>query len=228
MAPTLKRADRILANKLAYRGDLPSRGDVIVFPSSSVALGAGVWPEVLVKRVVGLPGDRIEMEDGSPMINGWKVPFCDAGQVLYVLPDDGLAGAIRGRLRVEFLGSKSYATLVGPHPPSPRAPVTVAAGEVFVLGDNRSNSLDSRAWNGGLGGGVPAGSITGRADWFLVGTHRSGETDWSRLLRPLDRLQSRVQIEDFNGEDPRSELQRCLSERPAETVAPLPGAPTAP
>jgi hypothetical protein len=68
MLPTLEPADRIAADKLAYgvRG-LPARGDVILFRSAAVALGnVPGLPDILVKRVVGLPGDRIEMDGESP------------------------------------------------------------------------------------------------------------------------------------------------------------------
>jgi signal peptidase I len=220
MVPTLQRGDRIVAVKTAYARRLPDRGDVIVFPSASVALGAGDWPALLVKRVIGLPGDRIETHDGAPIINGWKVPYCDAGPVLYVVPD-GLGSTLRGHLRVEFLGSKSYVTILGTIVPAPRAPVTVASGQLFVLGDNRSNSIDSRSWNDGLGGGVPATAILGRADLFLVGTRRSGDADWSRLFQPIDRMQAHIRLDGFGTNNPRAAVERCLSQRPAETVPPV-------
>ena len=84
---TLQPGDHVGGNKLAYGSRLPwsahvrsssppRRGDVVVF--QRVLPGANA-PEPLVKRVIGLPGDRIMMYAGFPIINGWKVPSCYAG-----------------------------------------------------------------------------------------------------------------------------------------------------
>jgi hypothetical protein len=96
----------------------------------------------------------------------------------------------------------------------------VRPGEVFVLGDDRGTSLDSRAYDGGRGGGVPLEAIRARADWFLVGTHRTGDPDWARLLRPLDALQTRLRLEGVGTRDLDVGIARCLAQRPVDAHPP--------
>ncbi|HEY3367177.1 MAG TPA: signal peptidase I [Symbiobacteriaceae bacterium] len=107
MVPTLKQGDRFMTRKYSYSptfAAVPKRGDIIVFE----------WPEhpgrVLVKRVIGLPGDLLEIRQGVVYINGDRLtePY------------------------VQNPGSDSI------------PPVTVLSGAVWVLGDNRSKSFDSR------------------------------------------------------------------------------------
>jgi signal peptidase I len=145
MAPTLERGDRILVNKLAYRfGDI-HRGDVIVFsdPNGSdshrgfisravrwLVEGLGVAKpenEDFVKRVVGLPGETVEIHD----------------RTLYI---DGKA------LQEPYLTSAAEIGMLN------FGPITVPQGKLFVLGDNRGDSKDSRY---GLGY-VPEDKIVGK------------------------------------------------------------------
>lgn len=63
MLPTLQNGEYVLVNRLAYRGALPERGDVIVFLSP-------VTDQDLIKRVIGLPGDRVRIADGQVLVNG--------------------------------------------------------------------------------------------------------------------------------------------------------------
>jgi signal peptidase I len=225
MLPTLEAEDRILGNKVAYLPSyqIPRRGDVVVFRSAAVDFGQETsgLPEVLVKRVVGLPGDRIDMKGNAPVINGWAVPTCEAGLYVY-LPPDGSGHALRGQLRVEFIEDRTYLTVSTPTPVSFRGGYVVQPGEVFVLGDNRGRSLDSRALHGGHGGGVPIDAIQARAQWFLAGTHRSGDVDMGRLLHSIEALQTQVRLEGLDTQALEEGVLRCLRDPPKNTRPPSP------
>jgi signal peptidase I len=155
MRPSLIPGDFIVAWKTSYGfavpfsdnqkwGErLPERGDVVVFrlPGEEA---------LFVKRVIGLPGDRISIENGKVRLNEVMVtanPFVEPGQASGVLT------------ATEFTG-KSTHTVMRRSDASEAdflAPLVVPPGEVFVLGDFRSESVDSRQW-----GTVPLSSIEGR------------------------------------------------------------------
>jgi signal peptidase I len=175
MLPTLQIGDYVvvtkfaygiripLTNRLAWERKLPARGDVIVFDHP---LRTG---DDLIKRVVGLPGDEIRLVDGVVLVNG--VPqdrrLLQPG---YAFDDysEGMKQWIpsRGDLYLENLsrrdgGIHSHFVLQQLAEEPPEGPYRVPAGTVFVLGDNRDNSADSRrdgVWF------VPLGNIRGRAD----------------------------------------------------------------
>jgi signal peptidase I len=222
MLPALKAGDRFVANKLAYRNfasaardallPLPQRGDLIVFQN-----GVTNGPEHVIKRVVALPGDTVTMHGDHPVINGWLVPSCDAGLYVYPVAD----GAIRGRLRVEFLGNHAYATVQGPGTPMPE-PYVVQPNELFVLGDNRTSSSDSRTWNSGRGGGVPFRDVEGRAERFLLATRRDGKVEFAGFLGAIDR---RLSAEGIDARSLEQGIQHCLGEWPKDTLPPESAAP---
>ncbi len=120
MIPTLEIGDRVLVNKFIYRFREPERGDVVVFRSVD---NNG---EDLIKRVVGLPGDKVAVRGGRLFLNGepQKEPYTNKK-----LPD------------------RSFFEKT-----------TVPKGHVFVMGDNRGNSADSRVF-----GPLPKKNIEGEA-----------------------------------------------------------------
>jgi signal peptidase I len=222
MLPTLEIGDRVLANRLAYGLSIPfrktlafrrvpERGDLVVFRAGGLAGPDG--PQSLVKRVIGLPGDRVSFERGSLLINDWRVPTCDAG------PYVDVAGrlTVRGRLTVEYLGERSYLTVRKPIE-TPFPGYVVKPGEVFVVGDDRGMSSDSRIWNEGRGAGVSIDVLEGRVSRVLFGARPDGKLDFSRLFSPP--LDLKVRLPGFDLRKTEERINGCLARRPAATVAP--------
>jgi signal peptidase I len=184
MIPTLLVGDLILVNKYEYgirlpvihtklfEVGLPKRGDVMVFrypkdPSMDY-----------IKRVIGLPGDKITFQNNRLSINDAPVGLSDAGEfydserLSYYRQYSEKLGAIEHKILTEL----EKPSLIAPMDPFPfqdrcvydRSGVTcvVPDGHYFVMGDNRDNSLDSRYW-----GFVPEANIVGRAFfvWMNLG-----------------------------------------------------------
>jgi signal peptidase I len=228
MLPTLQIQDHIFVNKLAY-GPLvpftsyrlvdslpPERGDVIVFIYPD--LNPDAPSQDFIKRAIALPGDTLVVEGGHPIINGWRVPNCRVGEYAYREGSD--LPEKQGELFVEFLGERAYLTLFEDNRSEGRqGPYHVKPGETWVLGDNRNNSSDSRAWYGGRGGGVPDANIKGRAMfvWWGVALDR---LFMSVLGTP--RLPKGAPPEIVAG------IERCLSKRPSPSEATPPPPASAP
>jgi signal peptidase I len=134
MEPTLEEGDRVLVNKLSYDLHDINRGDVVVFELPEDKVGADGIKD-LIKRVVGLPGDVIETRDGIVYINDRRLdePYLPEG-TLTGDPSNGNNPAIERQ--------------------------TVPEGTIFVMGDNRANSHDSRYADRGP---IPIDSVVGRA-----------------------------------------------------------------
>jgi signal peptidase I len=232
MVPTLSVGDRLFVNKLAYglrlpfskhvlRARPPRRGDLIVFPNQGRD-GRGAGPASLVKRVIGLPGDEIAFANGSPIVNGWVVPSCDAGPFL------SAAGTsiIRGRLAVEILEDRAYLTLRTPLDETRFARFKVPPGELFVLGDSRGVSIDSRSWNGGRGGGVRIDSVEGRVSRLAIARLQDGHLD---LRHPFAGLRPNLRETNVDVGQLEHRIAACLAHPPRSSWPPaVPLDPVAP
>jgi len=187
MKPTILEGDLVLVNKLAYglrvpfthisllRWDIPKRGEIVVFDSPSDG-------QRLVKRVVGLPGDAIELRNDVLLVNG-KTQDCslvDPAPYRREVYEDTDPKTSR-----EQLGSVSHLVMSLPHRPALRTfgPLVVPEGSYFMMGDSRDNSLDSRFY-----GAVPVKSIAGRGVRVLVSVdlNRRLLPRWGRFGSALD------------------------------------------
>lgn len=127
MRPTFLEGDRIFVDKVSYRFHEPERGDIIVFK----------YPldkkKDFVKRLVGLPGDKVEVRDGKLVVNGRIVDDAPFANYYYYNRDDWDYGK-RGQV------------------------IEVPEGSYFAMGDNSAQSSDSRYW-----GFVPEENLVGKA-----------------------------------------------------------------
>ena len=214
MMPTLHEGDFLVVNKYAYglrwpvlnskfvEIGAPQRGDVVVFrypPNPAVNY---------IKRVVGLPGDTVQVRNDQLIVNGVPVPVEDHGRY-----DDGCY--LNMRLGVEVLGTHRHQTLscrtsgglfappvascnrsmnhsylcdevasdVGPDLNDTTYDRVVPAGQYLMIGDNRDNSSDGRVW-----GFVPEDHLVGRAAriWLNLPLGRSGWPDWHRIGKRIE------------------------------------------
>ncbi|HVU01056.1 MAG TPA: signal peptidase I [Polyangiaceae bacterium] len=226
MLPTLRPGDhlavRIIPRRFFPFGVgrsakwVPKRGDVVLFADAG-----DVGPAARVKRVIGLPGDRIKMDGLFPIINGWTVPSCNVGPYAY------FTAGVRayGRMRVEFLEDQAYLVLFGNTGPELEGEYTVKPSEVFVIGDDRSDSLDSRSLNSGFGGGIDLGLLQGRADRIVYGLRADGSVDLDHLFRSLD---TRFVLEGVSVSVLEERVRGCLAKRPKHPYPPAPTGPISP
>jgi signal peptidase I len=189
MNPTIVEGDRILVDKAAFgwripfttirvtRGEDPQRGDIVIFPSPEDGT-------TLVKRVIGLPGDIVELRNEELLINGVATRYAPAAADA----DDELPAATRGQERhyfTEEVAGRPHAIMLMPTRPTLRSfgPVAVPEGQYLMLGDSRDNSKDSRFF-----GFVPRDSIVGRAHRVLY------SLDAEHWYKPRgDRLLTRLE-----------------------------------
>ncbi len=226
MLPTLQIQDHIFVNKLTYGPVIPllgyrvlpnlppKRGDIIVFEYPDP--NPRNERQDFIKRVIALEGDTLEVDGGHPIINGWRVPSCSVGN--YQFSEGNPNYEKRGELYIEYLGEYSYLTLFEDNGFSGKqGPYQVKADETWVLGDNRNNSSDSRAWFNGKGGGVPDANIKGRAMFVWASFGADTSITWDRIFTNVlgkPRLPKEAPAELVAG------IERCLAQRPAQTLPP--------
>jgi len=166
MRPNLLEGDVVFVNRLAYnvkvpltdvvlaRTGEPRRGDVVTFTSPADGIR-------LIKRVLALPGDRVEMRNERLVINGVMLDFVPGETAREIAPE----GVLDAQRFTEVVDGRRHRIQVLPQREVPRdfGPVTVPADAYLMLGDNRDNSADSRYI-----GFVPRHLLIGRAEGILV------------------------------------------------------------
>jgi len=172
MNPTIVEGDRVFVNKLAYDLKIPftsrrvaqwsdpKRGDIVVFFSPADE-------KRLVKRVIGLPGDRIELLNNHLLVNGEPVKYEPLAQkIINAIPADQQS---QHHFATELLAEHPHPVMATPSRPSARSfgPITVPADQFFMMGDNRDNSFDSRFY-----GCVERQRIVGRASAVVISLDR--------------------------------------------------------
>lgn len=184
MIPTLHIGDQIFVNKLIYGPRIPfteirifelaqpKRGEVIVFVIPTEA------HEDLIKRVIGVPGDTIEVRGGVVYLNGSAVQDEILGETIEWdrKLETGVWSEQRSTAIAEHLDDKTFTVLDdSTSPGDDKGPFTVKPGHVFVMGDNRDRSYDSRFW-----GQVPVQNVLGRAMFVWWSWGKDG-FDYKRL-----------------------------------------------
>jgi signal peptidase I len=214
MIPTLLVGDFLFVSKYSYGysrysfpfapdlfqgrilGSVPHRGDVVVFRNTRDT--SQDW----VKRVIGLPGDRVQVKAGQLYLNGTEVPREPRGD--YVAVDERGSRELDKRYQEVLPNGVKHSVLkrtdeagfdgFNQLDPNNTPEYVVPAGHLFMMGDNRDNSADSRFMLNGLGF-VPIENVVGRAQIIFFSFDAESpwwqfwqwplEVRWGRLLRPV-------------------------------------------
>ena len=200
MIPSLLVHDHILVNKLAYgvrvpfskqwlwKGDNPERGDIVVFRAKNESY-------FMVKRVLGLPGETLKFySDGRVSVGGEVIERSDLGEVVdkedqgryYAVDADDVKAPFRG---LEFFeednGNSKYRTMQILGGDRPEFEIEIPDDHIFMMGDNRDNSKDSRFW-----GPLPVDHVLGRATFVWLSCDETLPV-LSFLCNPLELRWSR-------------------------------------
>ena len=178
MIPTLEVGDHIFVSKFSYGLSIPftdtkilkyatpKRGDVIVFKFPND------HSTDYIKRVVGLPGDTVETRNNQLYVNGNEIRRARERRPCRYNESAAAGDDHDCEYWVETLGDKVHQTILEPgHPAQDHPRTVIPPGEVFVMGDNRDNSYDSRKW-----GTVNMDLIKGRA--LIIWWSRGNSAPW--------------------------------------------------
>ncbi len=144
MEPSLQINDRVIIEKISYRYHEPDRGDIVVFNPTEILRSQGV-NNAYIKRIIGIPGDRVEIKQGGVYVNAQRLaePY---------VPSDKPTS-------VEFCNTPAFLA----------KPVTIPKNNFLMLGDNRTNAYDGRCW-----GLVKKEEIIGKANKIFYPFNRAG------------------------------------------------------